>query len=64
MLYPSCNSWYIDASIPGEPRGFLPLPDFSDHVDKYNMVAANDCEGFRLSRTADKTHSLFDNTLH
>ena len=27
-LYPTCNSWYLGANIPGKPRVFMPLPGF------------------------------------
>jgi cyclohexanone monooxygenase len=37
-LYPSCNSWYLGANIPGKPRVFLPLLGFPDYVAKCNEV--------------------------
>ena len=48
-LYPTCNSWYLGANIPGKPRAFMPLPGFPPYVDKCNEVAANDYEGFALT---------------
>jgi cyclohexanone monooxygenase len=48
-IYPSCNSWYLGANIPGKPRVFLPLLGFPDYVAKCNEVVANDYEGFMLS---------------
>ena len=48
-LYPSCNSWYLGANIPGKPRVFLPLLGFPGYVEKGNEVAANGYQGFRLS---------------
>ena len=31
-LYPSCNSWYLGANIPGKPRMFMPFVGFPDYV--------------------------------
>jgi cyclohexanone monooxygenase len=48
-LFPSCNSWYLGANVPGKPRVFMPLLGFPPYVEKCNEVAANDYEGFALS---------------
>ena len=48
-VYPSCNSWYIGANVPGKPRVFMPLLGFPDYIEKCDQVAANDYEGFVLS---------------
>ena len=48
-LYPSCNSWYLGANVPGKPRVFLPLLGFPEYVAKCEEVAARDYEGFLLS---------------
>jgi cyclohexanone monooxygenase len=48
-LYPTCNSWYLGANVPGKPRVFMPLPGFPTYVDKCNDVAAKGYEGFVLS---------------
>ena len=48
-LYPSCNSWYLGANVPGKPRVFMPLIGFPTYVDKCNEVVANDYKGFVLS---------------
>ena len=48
-LYPTCNSWYLGANIPGKPRVFLPLLGFPDYVAKCEEVVAQGYEGFRLS---------------
>jgi cyclohexanone monooxygenase len=48
-LFPSCNSWYVGANIPGKPRVFMPyIGGFPLYVEKCNQVAANGYEGFRL----------------
>jgi cyclohexanone monooxygenase len=47
-LYPSCNSWYLGANVPGKPRVFMPLLGFPTYADKCTEVAANGYEGFVL----------------
>ncbi|MEO5723368.1 MAG: NAD(P)/FAD-dependent oxidoreductase [Ilumatobacteraceae bacterium] len=48
-LYPTCNSWYLGANVPGKTRVFMPLLGFPPYVDKCNEVVANGYEGFALS---------------
>jgi cyclohexanone monooxygenase len=48
-LYPTCNSWYLGANVPGKPRVFMPLVGFPPYVEKCNEVAARGYEGFALS---------------
>ncbi len=48
-IFPSCNSWYVGANIPGKPRVFMPLPGFPAYVTRCAEVAAEDYEGFVLS---------------
>lgn len=48
-LFPSCNSWYLGANVPGKPRVFMPLIGFPDYVVKCNEVVANDYEGFVMA---------------
>jgi cyclohexanone monooxygenase len=45
-LYPSCNSWYLGANIPGKPRVFMPYLGFPAYVQKCDEVAARGYEGF------------------
>jgi len=47
-LYPTCNSWYLGANIPGKTRVFMPLPGFPDYAEKCDQVAAAGYEGFDL----------------
>jgi hypothetical protein len=47
-LYPTCNSWYLGANIPGKKRVFMPLPGFPTYVQKCDEVAARGYEGFAL----------------
>jgi cation diffusion facilitator CzcD-associated flavoprotein CzcO len=47
-LYPTCNSWYLGANVPGKPRVFMPYLGFPPYVEKCNEVAARGYEGFSL----------------
>jgi cation diffusion facilitator CzcD-associated flavoprotein CzcO len=47
-LYPTCNSWYLGANVPGKPRVFMPYLGFPEYVVKANEVVANGYEGFSL----------------
>jgi cyclohexanone monooxygenase len=47
-LYPTCNSWYLGANVPGKPRVFMPYLGFPQYVQKCNEVVARGYEGFRL----------------
>jgi cation diffusion facilitator CzcD-associated flavoprotein CzcO len=47
-LFPSCNSWYLGANVPGKPRVFMPLLGYPAYVDKCNDVAAKCYEGFAV----------------
>ena len=48
-LFPSCNSWYLGANVPGKPRVFMPYYGFQPYVEKCDEVAAKGYEGFALS---------------
>ena len=48
-LFPTCNSWYLGANIPGKPRVFMPYIGFPPYVEKCNAVAASGYLGFALS---------------
>ncbi len=49
-LFPSCNSWYLGANVPGKARVFMPYSGgFATYVEKCNEVAASGYEGFMLS---------------
>jgi cyclohexanone monooxygenase len=50
-LYPLANSWYVGANIPGKPRVFMPyVGGVHNYKKKCDQVAANDYEGFALTR--------------
>ena len=48
-LFPSCNSWYLGANVPGKTRVFMPLPGFPPYVEQCNSVAADGYRGFALT---------------
>jgi cation diffusion facilitator CzcD-associated flavoprotein CzcO len=47
-LYPTCNSWYLGANIPGKPRVFMPLLGFPAYEARCDEVAATGYPGFEL----------------
>ena len=49
-LYPTCNSWYMGANIPGKPRVFLPyIGGFPNYVKTCEEIVEDDFRGFVLS---------------
>ncbi len=48
-LFPTCNSWYLGANVPGKPRVFMPLPGFPPYAEQCATVAANGYDGFVLT---------------
>lgn len=48
-LYPTCNSWYLGANIPGKPRVFMPHVGFPNYVAKCEEVSSMNYEGFTFS---------------
>jgi cyclohexanone monooxygenase len=49
-LYPTCNSWYLGANVPGKVRVFMPLPGFPAYKEQCDDVAGHAYEGFELAR--------------
>jgi cation diffusion facilitator CzcD-associated flavoprotein CzcO len=45
-LFPTCNSWYLGANVPGKTRVFMPLLGFPLYVEQCNDVVANGYRGF------------------
>ena len=45
-IFPSCNSWYLGANVPGKTRVFMPLPGFPAYVEKCEAVVAAGYAGF------------------
>lgn len=54
-LFPTCNSWYLGANVPGKPRVFMPVPGFPGYVAQCDHVAARGYPGFRLGPPRDAT---------
>ncbi len=52
-VFPSCNSWYLGANVPGKPRVFMPYPRMPAYVRKCDKVAASGYEGFTLGAVPD-----------
>jgi cyclohexanone monooxygenase len=48
-LYPTCNSWYLGANIPGKKRVFMPLVGYPPYRKKCDEVAAHGYAGFAFS---------------
>ena len=38
-LFPTCNSWYLGANVPGKTRVFMPLPGFPLYAEQCEDVA-------------------------
>ena len=47
-LFPTCNSWYLGANVPGKPRVFMPYIGFPSYVETCNEIAASGYRGFAL----------------
>ena len=46
-LFPTCNSWYLGANVPGKPRIFMPyVGGFPNYVTVCQQVADQDYPGF------------------
>ena len=46
FVYPTCNSWYLGANVPGKPRVFMPHPGFPPYREKCEEVVERGYEGF------------------
>ncbi len=47
-LYPTCNSWYLGANVPGKPRVFMPHLGLPSYIEKCEDVVQKGYDGFRL----------------
>lgn len=47
-LYPTCNSWYLGANVPGKPRVFMPYVGFPEYSEKLKAVVAEDYAEMRF----------------
>ncbi|MBN9563519.1 MAG: NAD(P)/FAD-dependent oxidoreductase [Alphaproteobacteria bacterium] len=60
-LYPSANSWYMGANIPGKPRVFMPyIGGVGAYRQKCDEIAANGYTGFELTQPARETAEAAD----
>jgi len=48
-IFPSCNSWYLGANIPGKPRLFMPFIGVPAYARLSERVAEDDYAGFDRS---------------
>ena len=48
-IFPSCNSWYLGANIPGKPRVFMPFLGFADYAAICDEIVADTYRGFELA---------------
>jgi cyclohexanone monooxygenase len=48
-LFPTCNSWYLGANVPGKTRVFMPLPGFPPYAEQCASVVADGYRGFALT---------------
>ena len=50
-LFPTANSWYVGANVPGKPRVFMPyIGGVGNYRQKCDDVASNGYEGFAFRR--------------
>jgi cyclohexanone monooxygenase len=48
-VFPSCNSWYVGANVPGKARVFLPYIGGFDRYEAFcDLVASRNYDGFML----------------
>jgi len=48
-IFPTCNSWYLGANIPGKPRVFMPYLGLPPYREKCAEVVADGYSGFDLT---------------
>ncbi|MGA2930166.1 MAG: cyclohexanone monooxygenase, partial [Solirubrobacteraceae bacterium] len=54
-LFPTADTWYMGANIPGKPRVFMPNLDFvGPYRAKCDEIAANGYEGFTFTFTKER----------
>lgn len=49
-VYPTCNSWYLGANVPGKARVFMPHVGFPAYRERCEEVVAKGYEGFVFDR--------------
>ena len=48
-IFPSCNSWYLGANVPGKTRVFMPLVGYPGYVQKCEAAVAQGYAGFAFA---------------
>jgi cation diffusion facilitator CzcD-associated flavoprotein CzcO len=48
-IFPTCNSWYLGANVPGKPRVFMPFLGYPSYVELSTKVAEEGYAGFQLA---------------
>ncbi len=48
-VFPTCNSWYLGANVPGKTRVFMPLPGFPGYATMVADITADGYRGFALA---------------
>jgi len=48
-IYPTCNSWYLGANVPGKARVFMPYVGFPDYVKRCEAMVSNNYAGFTFT---------------
>ena len=48
-LFPSCNSWYLGANVPGKPRRFMPFLGFPMYAEQVAEITADSYRGFAIT---------------
>jgi cyclohexanone monooxygenase len=53
-FFPTANSWYVGANVPGKPRVFMPyIGGVGVYRQECDEVASNGYEGFAFGRAAN-----------
>jgi cyclohexanone monooxygenase len=53
-LYPSCNSWYLGANVPGKARVFMPyVGGLPMYTEKCEQVVRDGYAGFALKNQTE-----------
>ena len=65
-LFPTADTWYMGANIPGKPRVFMPNLGFvGPYRAKCDEIAANDYEGFTISDAPGQGgHGMIENPYY
>jgi cyclohexanone monooxygenase len=48
-LFPSCNSWYLGANVPGKPRRFMAFVGFPMYAEQVAEITDDEYRGFAMT---------------